>query len=88
MSVSRSLTFISGSRPVRSASATVNTATFWNCRSASTCRSGSSAGSRSVRAASSATKPCARRQFVECLGVDQFVEQQREIGDLPRQESR
>ena len=28
MSVSRSLTFISGSRPVRSASATVNTATF------------------------------------------------------------
>ena len=57
ISVSRSLTRISGKRPVRSASATVKTATFWNCRSASTCRSGSSADSRSVRAASIFTNP-------------------------------
>ena len=40
MSVSRSLTFISGRRPVRSATATRNTATRWNCRSRSTCCSG------------------------------------------------
>jgi len=52
-----SLTLISVRRPVRSARATANTATFWNWRSASTCRSGSSAGSRSVRAASSRENP-------------------------------
>ncbi len=57
ISVRRSLTRISGKRPVKSASATVNTATFWNCRKASTCRSGSSPDSRSVRAASILEKP-------------------------------
>ncbi len=87
MSVSRSLTGISGSRPVRSASATANTATFWKARSASTWRSGSSAASRSGPRGEFARKSGARGDFIECLGIDQLVEQQREIADLARQES-
>ena len=56
MSVSRSLTCISGSTPVRSATATRNSAARWNWRSASTCCSGSSSRSCSRRASSSAAQ--------------------------------
>ena len=87
MSVSRSLTRISGSRPVRSASAVENTATFWNARSASTWRSGSSAGQPFGAGRELAHEALARRQLVERIGIDQLVEQQRKVGDLAREES-
>ena len=34
-----------------------------------------------------ARESAARGGFVECLGIDQFIQQQGKVGDLPRQES-
>ena len=86
MSVRRSLTDISGRRPVRSANATANTAAFWNCRSASTWRSGSSPGT--ARCAPRAPARSRRGwQLLERLLIDQFVEQQRKFRDLARQKA-
>ena len=55
-SVRRSLTFITGRRPVRSATATRKIAARWNWRSVSTWRSGSSSGSCSIITSSSAER--------------------------------
>ena len=87
MSVRRSLTAISGKRPVRSASATENTATFWNCRKASTC------ALRIIRrqplgaGCEFAGKSRPRGRLIEGLRVDQLVEQQRKIRNLARQKT-
>ena len=80
-SVSRSLTCISGSRPVRSSIATRNVAARRNWRSASTCRSSSLAGVLEPRG-EFLRELGAIRQRLEDARVEQLVEQQRMRGDL------
>ena len=83
--MSRSLTFISGSEPSRSASAIRNIAVRWNTRIASSVASTSSGVGAAHRALEQLGELLARRRRVEHPGVEQLVEQHWVLGDLARE---